>query len=434
MKETAIDIRQKVINQEMKQMRFSVYRRGFIERDQFEDDKRFWINQVLYEDELEEEEEGKEENKFGAQSFILLEDSRVLKASVFLELITCFVSSFVYAWFSAYCDETLVETAHGFEIFFEFIFFISMVRKAFTLTPDETGKYRKKPLLETIADYLKGDFIKDLIPFLPITFVFLGVNKYFRYFYLLKVLRIINCLEMQFTQLGINFIKDMIKLNIENNIKSDPRVGEDIIEDHNKINQLLVVNYLAQTVQLSIAMTTLSYFFGIFWFIFTDLSAIYKEWDWEKNNVDLESINSSYFFKEMNMGDKSKGEQTIALTYFAFTTLSTVGFGDIYPYSDEERMFGAFMMLFGVMIFSMVMGTFTEILHNFKASQEEMGDQDHLTIFLSLLKKLNHDQDIDPDFKERIEKFFEYKWDKDRNQSLTTPEDSDLLEQLPFQV
>ena len=42
--------------------------------------------------------------------------------------------------------------------------------------------------------------------------------------------------------------------------------------------------------------------------------------------------------------------------YFAFTTLSTVGFGDYYPVSNTERLVGAFGMLFGVALFSYCAG------------------------------------------------------------------------------
>ena len=34
--------------------------------------------------------------------------------------------------------------------------------------------------------------------------------------------------------------------------------------------------------------------------------------------------------------------------YFAFTTLSTIGLGDYHPKSDSERLFGSFLLLFGV--------------------------------------------------------------------------------------
>jgi voltage-gated potassium channel len=48
--------------------------------------------------------------------------------------------------------------------------------------------------------------------------------------------------------------------------------------------------------------------------------------------------------------------RTNVLMYFAFTTLSTVGFGDYYPVSNIERLVGSFVMLFGVAIFSYCAG------------------------------------------------------------------------------
>ena len=54
----------------------------------------------------------------------------------------------------------------------------------------------------------------------------------------------------------------------------------------------------------------------------------------------------------------------VALTsgYFAFTTLSTVGFGDLTPRSDLERAIGAFLLLAGVAIFSYCMSDFIEMV------------------------------------------------------------------------
>ena len=58
-------------------------------------------------------------------------------------------------------------------------------------------------------------------------------------------------------------------------------------------------------------------------------------------------------------------ENLIIIFYFAFTSLTTVGFGDYHPRGDVERLFGAFMLLVGVAIFSLVMGNFIDILQEF---------------------------------------------------------------------
>ena len=53
------------------------------------------------------------------------------------------------------------------------------------------------------------------------------------------------------------------------------------------------------------------------------------------------------------------------LTYFAFTSLSTVGLGDYHPRSNSERMAGAFLLLFGVAITSFIMDHFNSMIMQF---------------------------------------------------------------------
>jgi len=69
---------------------------------------------------------------------------------------------------------------------------------------------------------------------------------------------------------------------------------------------------------------------------------------------------------------KTDGERAIISMYFAFTTLSTVGFGDYYPKGDVERLVGGFVMLFGVAIFSYIMGKFIEILDKYKDLNKDL--------------------------------------------------------------
>ena len=58
------------------------------------------------------------------------------------------------------------------------------------------------------------------------------------------------------------------------------------------------------------------------------------------------------------MNERSDYDILIAYLYFSFTSLTTVGFGDYNPRSDIERLFIAFGLLFGVAIFSFIMGEF----------------------------------------------------------------------------
>ena len=49
------------------------------------------------------------------------------------------------------------------------------------------------------------------------------------------------------------------------------------------------------------------------------------------------------------------GKMLIKVWYYALTTLSTIGFGDMSPVTPQERLIGAFLMMFGVANFSFIM-------------------------------------------------------------------------------
>ena len=84
----------------------------------------------------------------------------------------------------------------------------------------------------------------------------------------------------------------------------------------------------------------------------------------------------------------------LLLTYYSFTTLSTVGFGDYHPQNDLERLIIAFIMFFGVMVFSIMMGTFADVLNMFKSINEPLDEGDNLSKFFNLLQKWNQNKSI----------------------------------------
>jgi hypothetical protein len=64
--------------------------------------------------------------------------------------------------------------------------------------------------------------------------------------------------------------------------------------------------------------------------------------------------------------DKSAGEACITVVYFLMTSLTTVGLGDYHPVQNIEYVFGAFMLLFGVLIFSNFMNIFMDLIFKYK--------------------------------------------------------------------
>jgi len=54
----------------------------------------------------------------------------------------------------------------------------------------------------------------------------------------------------------------------------------------------------------------------------------------------------------------------ISVMYFMMTTLSTVGYGDMFPISELEMILGMIIMLCGTAFFGYLLGTFGEIIQN----------------------------------------------------------------------
>lgn len=88
------------------------------------------------------------------------------------------------------------------------------------------------------------------------------------------------------------------------------------------------------------------------------------------------------------------------MVYYAFTSLSTVGFGDLHPRSNSERLVCSFILLFGVAIFSYIMSIFIEILDQYKNLNADLDEGDDLSKFFGLLRRFNDNVPIKLQLKE----------------------------------
>ena len=130
---------------------------------------------------------------------------------------------------------------------------------------------------------------------------------------------------------------------------------------------------------------------------------------------DLGHTDQEFFISYNDINSNEEYYNTLLLIYFAFTSLSTVGLGDLNPRSDFERIFMAFMLLFGVAIFSYIMGVFIEILSQYQAVTAAIDDYENLSKFFGLIKHFHKGRPINDKFKSEIERFFSYKWVNDHN-------------------
>ena len=94
--------------------------------------------------------------------------------------------------------------------------------------------------------------------------------------------------------------------------------------------------------------------------------------------------------------------QYLSAMYWGFTTLTTVGYGDIVPVNNDERLFVVVMEFVGLTVFGMVIGTITQIASNFnmqKKLQRERTDQ---------VNRYMRERGLGKALQRRIRAFYEY--------------------------
>ena len=141
----------------------------------------------------------------------------------------------------------------------------------------------------------------------------------------------------------------------------------------------------------------ITYFVGQYWFIFVKIIVLIiqnKEWgtqsdhreskdEWDK--LILAGDESFLFNEDWNFTEKNGYEQTIIAMYYALTSLSTTGFGDLYPRNNLERFLCSFMLLGGVTIFSYVLSELRFMIENFQFLNGDIDHKDELEEFLLLI-------------------------------------------------
>jgi len=123
----------------------------------------------------------------------------------------------------------------------------------------------------------------------------------------------------------------------------------------------------------------------------------------------------------------------IKMWYFGLTTLSTIGYGDYSAKSSQEKFILGFIMMFGVTVFSYIMGNLIEILAAF-SSLELAHDHRDLTKWIALLSKLSGVKKLKKSLVTKIEEHFEFYWNNNPLDSFMVSEHQNIVQQLPKKV
>ena len=210
----------------------------------------------------------------------------------------------------------------------------------------------------------------------------------------------------------MQFVKSYYQNRIMKLIEEKPALGNNCDADNNCIELQLFISYTLKTLRLAIIILNIAYLTGVFWLFMVEFVNDFVL------NIELEDHeeylanedNPETFIGYYSMQDNSQGYNLIACMYFAFTSLSTVGFGDFHPRGNIERLLCAFILLFGVAIFSYIMGNFIDILDQFQKFNEDLDDGDNLSRFLGTITEFNGKKPIDVKLKKQIEAHFDYRF------------------------
>ena len=219
---------------------------------------------------------------------------------------------------------------------------------------------------------------------------------------MMKAIRINKGFELLDHRAVANIMKEKQKRRILRYIR---RRENDPSRDITKISSMVLLTQILKTARLFMVIICLSYFVGMFWYMISHISMFGGKFS---------------FIEDYALEAKENTEVMVALTYYAFTTFSTVGLGDYHPINSFERMFAALIMLFGVMITSYLVESFSQMvqqLHDFNKDHEE---SQKLNMFLGTLKKYNEGKNLSERFLTTIEDYFKYKWKKDKYLFLTS--------------
>lgn len=347
--------------------------------------KTIW--KVVAEDLQKQSPKSRDNPEYSYITFIIFPDDTFFEYwSIFISLLllyTCIVSPYRVCvvetdspdW--TYADITV-----------DCLFFLDIILNSLQAYYDENCNLitdRKKTLL----NYAKSWMFIDIISCLPLQYTLTDKN----YSGLLRISRVSKLYKLAKL---VRFVR-MIKLVNKNN--KIMKYVSSLFKVHIALERLIW--FLITFLLLVHILACLWVFIGKFNILDSD-----KNWIYQKKMQDLDDW-SIY----------------LAAVYWATTTLTTVGYGDIKAFNKYERIFSCLSMMIGIFLYSYIIGSLTNLLSNLDVREAK------LTRKLDIVNRLHREYpSIDKNFYKKIATALEY-----RHKNTKSDIDS-LLNELPLQL
>ena len=121
--------------------------------------------------------------------------------------------------------------------------------------------------------------------------------------------------------------------------------------------------------------------------------------------------------------DPDKLFEYIKAVYWAFTTLSTVGYGDIVAKTSSQMLFAAFTQLIGVGVFGFVLSNVASLLSRLDAAREHhMNTLDKVETYMRY-------SELPVELRTKVREYFNYIWESRKGYN-----DSSVLDEMPHKL
>jgi len=121
--------------------------------------------------------------------------------------------------------------------------------------------------------YFKTRFILDFLAIIPFHTFFSETNRQRKLCFLLKVARIQKGYHLLSSNTFMRQVKSVFNKRLVHIIATDLELAENMDIDNNNIMMILMISYFFKTFKLVVIILTVSYFMGMFWYIFCDLTS-----------------------------------------------------------------------------------------------------------------------------------------------------------------
>lgn len=304
-------------------------------------------------------------------------------------MILMFYTVIFMPYFIAFIDEEytswkILENIVDFSFLFDVILTFNIAYYDTSIKENELIFDRKK----IAFNYLKGWFFLDLTSSIPFSILLEGnlkiTNSILKFTKLPKIYRLVKVLRM------VKMAKFFKNMNL-----------------YKKLINYLNINWgMSELFYFLLSTIIFSHLFGCLWYLLPQL------YDDENNWV-----------IKFELQDEETFRKYLFSLYYSFTTLFTVGFGDIHSVNDLERILSICWMLFGVGFYSFTIGTLSSVLADMDSRENK------LKYKLSILNDFSKEANLSIPLKEKIKKILVYNSGK---HSFSWNEKQNMFNELPI--